>query len=85
MAGNLLCYIHVCICLLMHASCYHRNIQFKSPYPMDNERRIVHHTYLDTIGRPVVVINKNNLVEQHIVDFEVTLHYHHLYDIMIIL
>lgn len=38
---------------------------------MDNERRMVHHTYLDTIGRPVVVINKNNLVEQHIADFEV--------------
>ena len=52
---------------------YHRNIKFNSPYPMDNERRVVHHTYLDTIGRPVVVINKNNLVEQHIADFEVTL------------
>lgn len=51
--------------------CYHRNIKFKAPYGMDNERRTIHHTYLDTIGRPVVIINKNNLVEQHIADFEV--------------
>lgn len=31
-----------------------------------------HRTYLDTVGRPVVVATKENLVEQHIVDFEVT-------------
>lgn len=49
-----------------------QNIKFKAPYLMDNERRMVHHTYLDTIGRPVVVINKNNLVEQHIADFELS-------------
>ena len=51
--------------------CYHRNIKFKAPYSMGNERRSIHHTYLDTIGRPVVVINKDNLVEHHIADFEV--------------
>lgn len=38
---------------------------------MDNEQHTTHHTYLDTVGRPVVVISKNNLVEQHIADFEV--------------
>jgi len=57
--------------LLSSLICYHRNIKFKAPYAMDNERRTMHHTYLDTIGRPVVVISKNNLVEQHIADFEV--------------
>jgi len=38
---------------------------------MDGEEHSLHYTYLDTIGRPVVVITKNNLVEQHIADFEV--------------
>jgi len=38
---------------------------------MDKEEHSLHYTYLDTIGRPVVVITKNNLVEQHIADFEV--------------
>ena len=31
----------------------------------------LHHTYLDTVGRPVVQFRKQNLVEEHIQDFEV--------------
>ena len=31
----------------------------------------LHYTYLDTFGRPVVVYHKDNLVEQHIQEFEV--------------
>lgn len=38
---------------------------------MDEGNRELHFTYLDTVGRPVVVAHKTNLVEQHIQDFEV--------------
>jgi len=38
----------------------------------------VHYTYLDTTGRPVVVLSKTDLVEQHIQDFEVHYTYQRL-------
>ncbi|MPC07727.1 dolichyl-diphosphooligosaccharide--protein glycosyltransferase subunit 1-like [Portunus trituberculatus] len=50
-----------------------RNIAFETPYPMERLPDTVHYTYLDTVGRPVVSVTKNNLVESHIQDF--TLHY----------
>ncbi|KAL5475024.1 hypothetical protein EMCRGX_G027071 [Ephydatia muelleri] len=50
-----------------------KNIVLKAPYSVQEQPREVLHTYLDTVGRPVVVATKSNLVEQHIVDFE--LHY----------
>lgn len=43
----------------------------KAPFAMEEGKRELHYTYLDTIGRPVVVVQKSNLVEQHIQDFEV--------------
>ena len=49
----------------------HRNIELKTPYKVNDESREIHHTYLDTVGRPVVVAKGYNLVEQHIQDFEV--------------
>ena len=54
---------------LMHTT--HRNIVFKAPYPVQEQPQEVLHTYLDTVGRPVFIATKSNLVEQHIVDFEV--------------
>ena len=60
-----------CYSIIIFLVCYHRNIKFKGPYTINSEQRTIHHTYLDTIGRPVVVVNKDNLVEQHIADFEV--------------
>ena len=48
-----------------------RNIHVKSPYPIKREADNLHFTYLDTMGRPVITMTKNNLVEQHIQDFEV--------------
>ncbi|RUS86217.1 hypothetical protein EGW08_006012 [Elysia chlorotica] len=50
-----------------------KNIELKIPFDVKRQGDQVHYTYLDTLGRPVVVLNKNNLVEQHIQDFE--LHY----------
>lgn len=49
-----------------------RNIEFYPP-PFDVQRlpNEKHYTYLDTVGRPVVVISKRNMLFQHIQDFEV--------------
>jgi oligosaccharyltransferase complex subunit alpha (ribophorin I) len=51
-----------------------RNIEFYPP-PFDVQRSAneKHYTYLDTVGRPVVVLTKRNMLFQHIQDFE--LHY----------
>lgn len=50
-----------------------KNIEVRSPFGVKREADQLHFTYLDTTGRPVVVMRKENLVEQHIQDFE--LHY----------
>ena len=47
------------------------NIELKAPFDMEEGKRELHFTYLDTVGRPVVVAHKTYLVEQHIQDFEV--------------
>jgi len=49
------------------------NVKLVTPYGVKQEKTQLHHTYLDTFGRPVVVASKQNLVDQHIQDFE--LHY----------
>lgn len=49
------------------------NWQLKTPFDVSKGKDELHYTYLDTVGRPVIVAYKNNLVEQHIQDFE--LHY----------
>lgn len=41
------------------------------PFEAISGQNELHFTYLDTFGRPVVVYHKNNLVEQHIQEFEV--------------
>ena len=48
-----------------------RNIRVKTPFPIVRDADNLHFTYLDTVGRPVITMKKNNLVEQHIQDFEV--------------
>jgi len=47
-----------------------RNLQLKTPYPVTRLPDEKHFTYLDTVGRPVIVIQTTNLVENHIQDFE---------------
>jgi oligosaccharyltransferase complex subunit alpha (ribophorin I) len=46
------------------------NIQINTPYLVKRLPDSRHSTYLDTKGRPVITIAKNNLVENHIQDFE---------------
>ncbi|XP_045164577.2 dolichyl-diphosphooligosaccharide--protein glycosyltransferase subunit 1-like [Mercenaria mercenaria] len=48
-------------------------MDLKTPFSVKKGQSEVHYTYLDTVGRPVIVAYKNNLVEEHIQDFE--LHY----------
>lgn len=48
-----------------------QNIEVRTPFEVKREADEDHFTYLDTVGRPVVVLRKNRLVEQHIQDFEV--------------
>ncbi|XP_061544649.1 dolichyl-diphosphooligosaccharide--protein glycosyltransferase subunit 1 isoform X1 [Phycodurus eques] len=50
-----------------------KNIQMDTPYNIHRMPNELHYTYLDTFGRPVLVVTKNNLVEQHIQD--VVVHY----------
>lgn len=40
-------------------------------FGVDEEARDVKATYLDTAGRPVVIVRKHNLVDEHMVDCEV--------------
>ena len=47
----------------------------KLPYAAVRDSDRLHYTYLDTLGRPVITLRKNNLVEQHIMDFEVSTNY----------
>ncbi|PVD24403.1 hypothetical protein C0Q70_14885 [Pomacea canaliculata] len=50
-----------------------KDMKVRTPFDVIREEDDVHYTYLDTTGRPVIVMRKFNLVEQHIQDFE--LHY----------
>ncbi len=59
-------------CTLLHVLnvCF-RNIDFQPPpYDVEVADQEVKLTYLDTVGRPVVVCRAQNLVEQHIQDFQ---------------
>ena len=47
------------------------NIKAKVPFPVDQTQDI-RQTYLDTTGRPVVVLHKRNAVPDHEVPFTVT-------------
>lgn len=47
------------------------DIKLRVPFPVKRLGDQRHYTYLDTVGRPVIVLEKTNLVEQHIQDFQV--------------
>jgi len=49
-----------------------RNVGVSLPYPAERQKDQLHFTYLDTVGRPVVIIKNAKLVEQHIDDFTVS-------------
>lgn len=45
------------------------NIKLITPYSVNRQGDSLHYTYLDTFGRPVIEFTKQNLVENHIHDF----------------
>lgn len=47
------------------------NVRIQTPYPITEGEMENHKTYLDTVGRPVVTFKKDNVVENHIQDFEI--------------
>lgn len=50
-----------------------RNFKLVAPYAVKRHRDDLHFTYLDTTGRPVIVLEKQNLVDSHIQSFTVYL------------
>ena len=47
-----------------------KNTKLVTPFTVKKDKNTLHYTYLDTIGRPVIVAHKTNLVDAHIQDFE---------------
>lgn len=47
------------------------DIEFYTPFPVDSEGHELDFTYLDTTGRPVLVIRKSNVVPEHNQYFQV--------------
>lgn len=48
-----------------------KNIKIQAPFAVTEAPQELHKTYLDTKGRTVVVLTKNNVVENHIQDFQI--------------
>ncbi|XP_037935723.1 dolichyl-diphosphooligosaccharide--protein glycosyltransferase subunit 1 [Teleopsis dalmanni] len=46
------------------------NFELITPYTVTRNKNELVHTYLDTVGRPVITFSKKNLVENHIADFK---------------
>lgn len=55
------------------------NFRVNKPYDMNREKDEVYYSYLDTVGRPVVVLSKKNLIEWHIQPIELKYSYKPFY------
>ena len=53
---------------------FYSGIDLVTPYSIQRGKNDLHYTYLDTVGRPVIIIHKDNVVENHIQDFEVRIY-----------
>lgn len=49
-----------------------KDVHLRTPYPVQRLPDEKHFTYLDVVGRQVIVLKKSNLVENHIQDFELS-------------
>jgi len=52
-----------------------KNIEFTTPFAIDKHSFDTHYTYLDTSGRPVLVLEKSNVVIEHNENFLVAYHF----------
>ncbi|VBB30666.1 unnamed protein product [Acanthocheilonema viteae] len=50
-----------------------KNFKLTTPYPVTRHPDELHFTYLDTTGRPVITIEKDNLVDFHIQMFTISI------------
>ncbi len=55
------------------------DIKLKVPYGFKQEADSLHYTFLDVTGRPIVTLSKDNLVEDHIQDFQLTYSFNSIY------
>lgn len=55
------------------------NYKVSLPYDIKREDNEIYYSYLDTVGRPVIVLSKKNLVEWHIQNVEVRYTYKPFY------
>jgi oligosaccharyltransferase complex subunit alpha (ribophorin I) len=53
----------------------YRNAHAHLPFAVDSQGNDLHFTYLDTTGRPVLVLEKDNVVSEHNQFFQVTYHF----------
>lgn len=51
---------------------FSRNIKVNTPYTMDRRPDEVKASYLDTVGRQIVILQKDNLVSEHIQNFNIS-------------
>lgn len=54
---------------------YSTNVELFTPYPVNRKADTRHYTYLDTVGRPVVEIQLNDVVDSHIQEFQLKYSY----------
>jgi len=55
------------------------DVQWSTPFDVDSEARDTRVTYLDVLGRTVIVLRKANLVRHHNVPFQVTYRFSKVY------
>ncbi|CAH1758130.1 6209_t:CDS:2 [Entrophospora sp. SA101] len=55
-----------------------KDVKVELPFPIDEEIHSIHKTYLDTIGRYLITLKKNNLVSEHSKFFQVSYKYNNL-------
>ncbi|GBC04040.1 hypothetical protein RclHR1_05490003 [Rhizophagus clarus] len=51
------------------------NVKVETPFPVDKESHAVHKTYLDTIGRYLIVLDKFNVLNDHAKNIQVSYTY----------
>jgi oligosaccharyltransferase complex subunit alpha (ribophorin I) len=56
-----------------------KNIKMVAPYAVKRLPDEVHKTYLDTVGRPVIVLEKENVIANHIQQFTLYYEFEHVY------
>jgi len=57
------------------------DLKWITPFEIDSVDQDTHVTYLDTVGRPVLILQKNNCVRHHAQPFQVLYHFSSIYSL----